>query len=56
MGENTLQNKYYDDILMCKCADVQMCKFLRSIALLNLHICTFAHLHIKKVFPVLPVF
>jgi hypothetical protein len=31
---------------MCKCADVQMCKFFKLIALRNLHICTFAHLHI----------
>src|SRR5882724_4221607 len=31
---------------MCKFADVQICKCLRSIDLQNLHICTSANLHI----------
>ena len=35
---------------MCKCANVQMVAFVRSIinTLNYSHICTFAHLHIKK--------
>jgi hypothetical protein len=35
---------------MCKCADVQICKFLRAILPKNLHICTSANLHIKSYF------
>ena len=31
---------------MCKCADVQMKEKLEP-AFLHLHICTFAHLHIR---------
>jgi hypothetical protein len=36
-----IRNKEQD--IMCRCANVQMCKFLGSIAVQNLHICTSAH-------------
>ena len=35
---------------MCKCEDMQMCKFDRSIGLKNLHISTFAYLQISFLF------
>ena len=39
---------------MCKCANVQMVAFVRAFtnAFNHLHICTFAHLHIRQAFAI----
>ena len=36
------------DVQMCECADVQMKERCAVLLFFNPHICTFAHLHIKK--------
>jgi hypothetical protein len=42
------------NVQMCKCANVQICKFFGPAGYKNLHFCTSAHLHICTFLKVQP--